>query len=161
MHLAFQYSPNILYRVLWPGIFYHSSKAISFQVTRSFRQSKIKSILCRERFAFNQKQPFQRATFQSFLNPAIVTICFPDARTCQRAKINHSILIHEAATFVSAENCQLTEFVNPSINENFTFFILGHNVECMQRAGIRGHFTIHRYCPCQRALNLQIGLKPA
>jgi len=20
----------------------------------------------------------------------------------------------------------------------------------MQRAGVRGHFTIHRYCPCQR-----------
>jgi hypothetical protein len=34
------------------------------------------------------------------------------------------------------------------------------NVECMQRAGVRDHFTIHRYCPCQRALNLQIALKP-
>ena len=32
------------------------------------------------------------------------------------------------------------------------------NVECMQRAGFRGHFIIHRYCPCQRALNLQIDM---
>jgi len=38
---------------------------------------------------------------------------------------------------------------------------IGANVECMQRAGVRGHFLIHRYCPCQRALNLQIALKPA
>jgi hypothetical protein len=30
----------------------------------------------------------------------------------------------------------------------------------MQRAGVRGHFTIHRYCPCQRELDLQIALKP-
>jgi len=36
-----------------------------------------------------------------------------------------------------------------------------HNFECMQRAGVRGHFIIHRYCPCQRAMNLQIALKPA
>ena len=35
------------------------------------------------------------------------------------------------------------------------------NVECMQRAGLRGHFTIHRYCPCQRAMNLPIGMNPA
>jgi hypothetical protein len=41
------------------------------------------------------------------------------------------------------------------------FFSLAGNVECMQRAGVRGHFIIHRYCPCQRALNLQIALKPA
>ena len=34
-------------------------------------------------------------------------------------------------------------------------------VECMQRAGVRSHFISHRYCPCQRALNLQIALKPA
>jgi len=30
----------------------------------------------------------------------------------------------------------------------------------MQRAGVRGHFIIHRYRPCQRAMNLQIALKP-
>jgi hypothetical protein len=41
------------------------------------------------------------------------------------------------------------------------FFRLVANVECMQRAGVRGHFTIHRYSPCQRALNMQIALKPA
>ncbi len=35
---------------------------------------------------------------------------------------------------------------------------VAHNVECMQRAGVRGRFTIYRYCPCQRALNLQIAL---
>jgi len=35
------------------------------------------------------------------------------------------------------------------------------NVECMQRAGLRVHFIIQRYCPCQRALNLQFALKPA
>jgi len=35
------------------------------------------------------------------------------------------------------------------------------NVECMQRAGVRGHFIIHRYCPCQRALSFQFALKPA
>ena len=40
-------------------------------------------------------------------------------------------------------------------------FRLAANVECMQRAGFRGHFTIYRYCHCQRALNLQIALKPA
>jgi hypothetical protein len=32
------------------------------------------------------------------------------------------------------------------------------NVECMQRAGVRGHVPISRCCPCQRALNLQIAL---
>jgi hypothetical protein len=41
-----------------------------------------------------------------------------------------------------------------------SFFKLAHNVEYMQRAGLRGHFNIHRYCPCQRSLNLQIALKP-
>jgi len=35
------------------------------------------------------------------------------------------------------------------------------NGEGMERAEVRGHFTIHRYCSCQRAVSLQIALKPA
>ncbi|HSV88504.1 MAG TPA: hypothetical protein VLH61_07660, partial [Bacteroidales bacterium] len=41
------------------------------------------------------------------------------------------------------------------------FFIMRANVEGMQRAGVREYFIIPRYCLCQRAMNLQIVLKPA
>jgi hypothetical protein len=53
-------------------------------------------------------------------------------------------------------------FFNQVINyHQSSFFGLLLNVEGMQRAGVRGHFTINLYCPCQRAMNLQIALNPA
>jgi hypothetical protein len=53
------------------------------------------------------------------------------------------------------------------MNNNFVFRgpiitgLLTHNIECMHRAGVSGHFIIHRYCPCQRALYLAIALELA
>jgi len=48
-------------------------------------------------------------------------------------------------------------FLSIQINRELSserFSWVAHNVECMQRAGVRGYFTIHRYCTCQRAMNL-------
>jgi len=35
---------------------------------------------------------------------------------------------------------------------------MNSNGEYIQRVGVCGHFIIHRYSPCQRAMNLQIAL---
>ena len=51
----------------------------------------------------------------------------------------------------------ICDLIHPTLRGIFFRF----NVECMQRAGVRGRSLIHRYCLCQRALNLQIALKPA
>jgi len=46
-----------------------------------------------------------------------------------------------------------------SFSENIAmFFSMCASVECMQLAGVCGHFTIHRYRPCRRALNLPFDL---
>jgi hypothetical protein len=86
--------------------------------------------------------------------------------------LNVSIVVHtfelSYSQFISKDKNNVREsvltpdFKHSLMSKGRTYFLrLPITLGDMQSAGVRDRFLIRRYCLCQRAINLQIALKPA